>query len=110
MRSMSFDPAVAVVGTQIVGSATQALANSAAAEPSVTAPAPAGAEEVSAQAAAAFGAEATHMLALLNAAHSELARTGNALVDIARIYAETDAVAARRLSQIRTDVAFRLAG
>lgn len=110
MRSMSFDPAVAVVGTQIVGSATQALATSAAAEPVVAAPAPAGAEEVSAQAAAAFGAEATHMLALLNAAHAELARTGNALVDIARIYAETDAVAARRLSQIRTDVAFRLAG
>ncbi|MEZ0352891.1 PE domain-containing protein [Mycobacterium sp. pR1184] len=110
MRSMSFDPAVAVVGTQIVGSATQALATSAAAEPSVAALAPAGAEEVSAQAAAAFGAEATHMLALLNAAHSELTRTGNALVEIARIYAETDAVAARRLSQMRTEVAFRLAG
>lgn len=110
MRSMSFDPAVAVVGTEIVGSATQALATSAGAAPAVAAPAPAGAEEVSAQAAAAFGAEASHMLALLNAAHAELARTGNALVDIARIYADTDAVAARRLNQVRTDVAFRLAG
>jgi thioredoxin-like negative regulator of GroEL len=110
MRSMSFDPAVSVVGTQIVGSAMQALQTGAAVEPAVTALVPAGAEEVSAQAAAAFAAEAAQMLALLSAAHTELARTGNALVEIARIYAETDGAAARSLNEFRPAVGYRIAG
>lgn len=110
MRSMSFDPTVAVVGSQIVGSAMQALQTGAAAEPTVAALAPAGAEEVSALAAAAFVAEATQMLASLSAAHTELARTGNALVEIARIYAETDGAAARRLNEFRPAVGYRIAG
>ncbi|WAC94589.1 PE domain-containing protein [Mycobacterium sp. Aquia_213] len=88
----------------------QALQTSVAAEPAVVAVVPAGAEEVSARAAAAFAAEATQMLAFLNAAHTELARTGNALVDIARVYAETDTAAAGRLSEIRPQVGYRIAG
>jgi hypothetical protein len=104
VQSMSFDPAVAVVGTQLVGNATQALATSAATAPAVAAVAPAGAEEISAQAAGAFAAEASKMLALFDAAHTELARTGNALVEITRIYAESDAAAARRLTAIQPPV------
>jgi phage-related tail protein len=107
---MSFDPAVAVIGTQLVGNATQALQTSAATAPSVAGLAPAGAEEVSAQAAAAFVAEAATMLALFDAAHAELARTGNTLVDIARIYAETDAAAASRVAAIQPPAGRRFAG
>jgi thioredoxin-like negative regulator of GroEL len=110
MQSMSFDPAVAGVGTGIAVSGMQTLEAAAATSPSVTALVPAGAEEVSAQAATAFAAEATQMLAFFNAAHTELMRTGNALVEIARIYSETDAAAAGRLRAIRPPAGYRLAG
>jgi hypothetical protein len=65
---------------------------------SVTGLAPAGADEVSAQAATAFSTAAAQMLALNNAAQGELMRTGAAFTDIARRYAETDAAWAGRLA------------
>ena len=110
MQSMSFDPAVAGVGAAISGSGVQTLQAGAATSPAVIALVPAGAEEVSAQTATAFAAEATQMLASFNAAHAELMRTGNALVEIARIYSETDAAAAGRLRAIRPASGYRLAG
>jgi hypothetical protein len=110
VQSMSFGPGVAVVGAQLVGNATQALQTSAATAPAVAALAPAGAEEVSVQAATAFAGEAAKMLALFDAAHTELARTGTALVDIARIYAETDEAAAGRLTAIQPPMGRRFAG
>ncbi len=110
MQSMSFDPAVAGVGVDVVGGAMRAVAAGAAATPSVTALIPAGADEVSTQAATAFAAGATQLLGFLDAAHAELVRTGTALVDIARVYSETDGAAAGRLQGIRPPVAYRLAG
>jgi hypothetical protein len=100
MQSMSFDPAVAGIGAHVVGSAMQAVQAGTAAAPSVTALVPAGGDEVSAQGAMAFAAEATQMLTFFNAAHAELVRTGTALGDIARVYAQTDASAAARLREI----------
>ena len=49
MTPMSHDPAAAVIGAQTIEIGARALAASASAAPSVTALAPAGAEEVSAQ-------------------------------------------------------------
>jgi PE family len=88
----------------------QTLQAGATASTSITGLAPAGADDVSAQAATVFAAEAAQMLALSAAAQEELMRTGAALADIARMYAETDAAAAGRLLEIRPPVSYRLAG
>jgi hypothetical protein len=73
------------------------MASAAAAAPAVTALVPAGAEEVSMQAAMAFAAEAGKTLAAHAAAHQEISRTGAALVNITRIYTQADATAAGSL-------------
>ncbi|OBA60477.1 hypothetical protein A5647_13655 [Mycobacterium sp. 1100029.7] len=98
MTSMSHDPAVALIGAQLTEMGAAAIAAGAASAPAVTALIPAGAEEVSAQAAAAFAAEAAKALAAHAAAHQEIARTGAALVNITRMYAQTDATAAGQLA------------
>jgi len=54
---------------------------------------PAGADDASLQAAMAFSAEAAQLPALNQAAQEELARAGAALIQIARMYSDTDAVA-----------------
>lgn len=97
MESMSIDPAAAAIGSRLVEVAGRGLASGAAASPSLTALAPAGAEEVSMQAATAFAAEAQAMLALNAAAQEELARAGAALTEIARMYSQVDGEAAGAL-------------
>jgi hypothetical protein len=82
----------------LVELATRALGSGAAAVPSVTGLAPAGAEEVSLQAAMAFAAEAAAVLALNTAAQEELARTGLALKEIAQMYSQVDGEAAGTLA------------
>jgi hypothetical protein len=91
---MSHDPAAAVIGAQTIEIGARALAASATAAPSVTALAPAGAEEVSAEAAAAFAAEAAAVLEAHAAAQQELMQAGAALIDIARRYERADSEAA----------------
>src|SRR5437879_3342815 len=93
MTFMSQDPAAAVIGGQVIEMGTRGLAAGAAAAPTVTALAPAGAEEVSMLAAAAFGVEAAAVLTAHTAAQQELLRTGAALIDIVRMYTQTDAAA-----------------
>jgi hypothetical protein len=110
MQPMSFDPAVAGIGSQVVSGAMQGLQAGVTASPSLTALAPAGGDEVSAQATTAFTAEAIQMLELLAVAQEELVRTGSALTDIARRYSEADAAAAVRLLEVRHPVSYRLAG
>jgi hypothetical protein len=110
MQSMSFDPAVAGIGSQVVSGAMRGLQAGVTASPSLTALAPAGADEVSAQATTAFTAEATQMLTLLAVAQEELVRTGTALTDIARMYSEADAAAAVRVLEVGPPVGYRLAG
>ena len=97
MESMSHDPAAGAIGLHVVDIATRGLASGATASGAVTALAPAGADEVSLQAVAAFAAEGAAMLALYNAAQEEVARTGAALTDIARMYAQVDGEAAGAL-------------
>ena len=97
MTSMSHDPAVAVIGGQLAAMGARAIAAAAAAAPSVTALAPAGAEEVSMLAAMAFATEASTTLAAHTLAHQEISRTGAALVNITRMYTQADATAAGHL-------------
>ena len=94
MESMSINPAAAAIGSQFVDIATRALGSGAAALPSLTGLAPAGAEEVSLQAAMAFAAAAEAMLALSTAAQEELARTGLAVTEITQMYSLVDGEAA----------------
>lgn len=97
MEPLSHDPAAGAIGLQVVELATQGLASGAAATGPVTALAPAGVDEVSMLAATAFAAEGTAMLALNTAAQEEIARTGVAFADIARMYAQVDGEAAGTL-------------
>ena len=97
MESMSHDPAAGAIGLHVVDIATRGLTSGAMASGPVTALAPAGADEVSLQAVAAFAAEGAAMLALNTAAQEEVARTGVALTDIARMYAQVDGEAAGSL-------------
>ncbi len=90
MQEMTMNPAVAAIGAEVVANGSQGLADTAAAAPGLTALAPAGAEEVSAQSAAAFSAQGTEFLTQLNAAHQELARAGEALTKIAGMYTAVD--------------------
>ncbi|MCV7425668.1 PE family protein [Mycobacterium montefiorense] len=97
MTSMSHDPAVAVIGGQLTDMGVRAITAGAAAAPSITALVPAGAEEISMQAAMAFGVEASMTLTAHAAAHEEISRMGAALVNITRMYAQVDATAAGHL-------------
>ena len=81
MQSMSFDPAGATIGSQVVDDAIQGLQAGVTVSTSVTGLAPAGADEVSAQAAMAFAAAGAQMLTLNTAAQEELMRTGASSAD-----------------------------
>jgi PE family len=94
MQPLSHNPAAGLIGTQLVEIGTRGLESGAAVVMSVTGLIPAGAEEVSAQAAAAFAEEAAAMLAFNTAAQEELMRAGAALTDIARMYTQADDTAA----------------
>ncbi|GAB7147274.1 PE domain-containing protein [Mycobacterium riyadhense] len=94
MQSMSFQPVVADIGEQVVNIGTNALEQAAKASMSMIGLAPAGADEVSAQAAMAFHEEAAALLALNQAAQQELMRTGSAFTQIAQTYTEIDEAAA----------------
>ncbi|OBG56544.1 MULTISPECIES: PE domain-containing protein [unclassified Mycobacterium] len=110
MQALSFDAAAAGIGTDVVRGAAQGLQAGAAASPATTALLPAGADEVSAQAALAFAAEASAFLALNTAAQEELVRMGTAVVDIARMYSEVDAAAAGSVLAVRPLATYRMAG
>lgn len=98
MDSMSHDPAAGDIGSQLVEIAARGLDAGVAAAMSVTGLMPAGGEEVSAQAAMAFAAEAAAMLASNTAAQEELMRTGMTLTDISRMYSQVDGEAAGALT------------
>jgi PE family len=98
MQPMSHNPAVARIGEEVVAIGAQGLAAGAAASASVTGLPPAGADEVSAQAASAFAIEADQILALNVAAQEELARAGAKLTEIAHIYTTVDESSAGTLT------------
>jgi len=100
MDELSQDPAIAAVGSAVIASGVQGLAAAAAGVATVTGLAPAGADEVSAQAAAAFAAEGVRMLGLIEAALQEITRAGAAFVQIAATYAGADEAEGERLRQV----------
>jgi PE family len=97
MQSMTFDPSAADIGPQVVDNAAQGLQAGAAAATSFTELVPAGADDVSLRAVTTFAEEAAQLLALNQAAQQELMRVGEAFTRIARMYEETDVLAARRV-------------
>ena len=95
MQPMTFHPVVGDIGAQLLQIGANCLETGSHASMSMTGLAPAGAEEVSAQAVLAFHDEATSMLNLNMAAQEELMRVGAALSHIAQTYTDVDETAAR---------------
>jgi PE family len=98
MQFMSHDPAAAGIGEEVLANAGQGLTSSATVSPSVTGLAPAGAEEVSAQAATVFTSEGVETLASIRRAQEELQRAGAAIMEIAGMYSAVDDGAAATLA------------
>lgn len=97
MQSMEHNPGAIGVGGQVVSNAARGLAGGTTAAAAVTALVPAGADEVSAMAAAAFAVEGADALALNAFAQQELTRAGAAFIEIAGIYDAVDAANATTL-------------
>lgn len=95
MEPMTFHPVVADLGAQVVQLGGDALQAGDRASLSVTGLPPAGADEVSALASAAFQNEAASLLQLHAAAQQELMRAGTAFIEIAQTYTDVDESAAR---------------
>lgn len=94
MQPLTFDPVVGDIGAQVVQLGISNLQAAQNAQLSITGRAPAGADEVSMQAATAFHQEAASMLELHRAAQEELLRTGAALTHISQTYTDADRSAA----------------
>lgn len=91
MQPMSHDAAAtAASGAEIIANSAQGLATGAAAAAAVGGLPPAGADEVSAQASAAFSAEGAHALEQITAAQEEVARAGVAFTKVAGLYSALD--------------------
>lgn len=90
MQQLSHDAGATGVGGQITANGARGLATGTAATAEVSALAPAGADEVSMMAAAAFMAEGLQTLAINALAQEELARAGAAVIEIAGVYQAVD--------------------
>ncbi len=90
MQPMEHNPGAVGIGTQVVANGARGLATGTAATAAVSALVPAGADEVSAQAAVAFAVEGVDALAMNAFAQEELTRAGAAYVEIAGIYEAVD--------------------
>ena len=97
MEPLQHNPGAIGVGGQVVANAARGLAGGTTATAAVTALVPAGADEVSAMAAAAFAVEGAEALALNSFAQEELTRAGAAYIEIAGIYDAVDAANASTL-------------
>jgi len=98
MQPLSHNPGAAGIGAQVVANGARGLATGTAATAEVSALVPAGADEVSAQAALAFAAEGVQTLGMNALAQEELSRAGAAYVEIAGIYEGVDAANAAGLA------------
>lgn len=90
MQPLMHNPGAVGIGAQVVANGTRGLAAGTTASAAVTALVPAGADEVSAQAALAFAAEGVETLAMNTFAQEELARMGAAVMEFAGIYTAAD--------------------
>ena len=90
MQPLEHNPGAIGIGAQVVANGARGLATGTAASAEVSALVPAGAEEVSALAAAAFAAEGVETMAQNAFAQEELTRAGAAYMEIAGIYDAVD--------------------
>lgn len=101
MQQTTFHPVVADIAAHVVQIGISSLKAGERASTSLTGLAPAGADEVSMQAVAAFEYEAAALLALNKAAQEELIRAGDALMQIAQSYIDLDESAATQWYSVR---------
>ena len=98
MEPLQHNPGAIGVGSQVVANGARGLATGMAATTEASALVPAGAEEVSVQAAMAFATEALEANALNALAQEELARAGAAYIESAQLYTAVDASAGAALT------------
>jgi hypothetical protein len=97
MQPLEHTPAVLGIGSEVVSNGSRGLATGTTATSAAMALLPAGAEEVSVQAALAFASEAAQVAALNAYAQEELARAGAAYLESSGIYTAVDAEGAATL-------------
>ena len=90
MQPLAHNAGAIGVGGQVTANGARGLAAGTAATAQVSALAPAGAEEVSAMATAAFMAEGVQTLGINALAQEEIARAGAAVIEIAGAYQAVD--------------------
>jgi uncharacterized protein (DUF39 family) len=97
MQPLEHNPGAIGIGSQVVANGARGLATGTAAGAEASALAPAGAEEVSMQAALAFATEAMQTMAINALAQEELSRAGAAYVEAAGVYTAVDESSATTL-------------
>jgi len=90
MQPLSHNAGAVGVGSQVTANGARGLATGTAATAEVSALAPAGADEVSVMATAAFIAEGVQTLGINALAQEEIARAGAAVIEIAGVYQAVD--------------------
>lgn len=90
MEPLTHNIGAAGIGAQVAANGVRGLATGTATTAEVSALVPAGADEVSAHAAAAFAVEGVQTLGINAMAQEELSRAGAAFVEIAGIYNAVD--------------------
>ena len=98
MQPMEHNPGAVGIGAQVVANGARGLAAGTTASAEGPALVPAGADEVSAQAALAFAAEGVETLGMNTFAQEELSRAGAAYMEAAGIYTAVDGENASVLS------------
>lgn len=97
MEPLTHNPTAVGVGAQVIANGVRGLAGGTTASAAVTALAPAGADEISLQAAMSFAADGLETMTINTLAQQEVSRAGTAVVEAAGIYAATDAATASTL-------------
>jgi hypothetical protein len=98
MQPLQHNTGAAAIGSQVVANGARGLAGGTSTSAEVTALMPAGADEVSFQAAMAFAAEGLQALAENALAQEELSRAGAAYAEATGIYTTIDGENATVLS------------
>jgi hypothetical protein len=98
MQPLEHNPGAVGIGSEVAANGARGLAGATAAGAAVSVLLPAGAEEVSLQAALAFAMEGAETLAVNAMAQEELSRAGSAYVEASGAYASADESGAAVLS------------
>ncbi len=90
MQPLNHDPGAIGIGGQVTANGARGLASGTAATTEVSALAPAGVDEVSVHAMAAFMAEGVQTLGINALAQEEIARAGATVIELAGVYDAVD--------------------